>query len=80
MDEYKGWIKKGWTMDGPPFRRVDHRWVDDRWTTLWKGGSSKGGRWVGPNYGPKLFQLILPILKEITNEEAKDQIKLLKYF
>ncbi len=35
---------------------------------------------VHGDYGPKLFQLILPILKEIIYEEAKDQIKLLKYF
>ena len=40
---YEGWIKKGWTMGGPPFRRVIHSRVDqkrmqDWWTTLSKGG------------------------------------------
>ena len=32
------------------------------------------------DFGPELFQLILPILKEKSYEEVKNQIKLLKYF
>ena len=53
----EGWIKKGWSKGGPPFRRVDAIRVDQKrvvegWFALqkvgrYKGGAGKGLRRVG---------------------------------
>ena len=86
----EGWFIEGWTTLNKYTQLVECLWgVNKKIPNRIRGKSCNllqpnlAQQWfksVHGDYGPKLFQLILPILKEITYEEAKDQIKLLKYF
>ena len=67
MAGQEGWIKKGWSKGGPPFRRVDAIRVDAYLAQQWFKS-------LHGDFGPDLFQLILPILKGKSYEEVKSQI------
>ena len=69
--DQEGWIKKGWSKGGPPFRRVDLIWVDQRkvvegWPALrkdgcYRGESTKSGSNKGAKGGRKLNHVFLSL-------------------